>query len=95
MKLKEHIEKFDESLLEEKKLDKIFSHKNNVLLKDHIEKYDESDPNPALHTGFKIEYLDYGNLGVVKATVNNSILQSAVFEPCSLPNTSVSGIATS
>ena len=53
-----------------------------------IEKYDESDPNPALHTGFKIEYLDYGNLGVVKATVNNAILQSAVFEPCSLPNTS-------
>ena len=41
MKLKEHIEKFDESLLEEKKLDKIFS-KNTGLLQEHIEKFNES-----------------------------------------------------
>ena len=41
MKLKEHIEKFDESLLEEKKLDKIFS-KNTGMLQEHIEKFNES-----------------------------------------------------
>ena len=41
MKLKEHIEKFDESLLEEKKLDKIFS-KNTGMLQEHIERFEKS-----------------------------------------------------
>ena len=36
MKLKDHIEKFEESLLEEKKLDKIFSSKNNGMLQDEF-----------------------------------------------------------
>ena len=41
MKLKDHIEKFEESLLEEKKIDKIFS-KNTGMLQEHIERFEES-----------------------------------------------------
>ncbi len=42
MKLKDHIDKFDESLLEEKKLDKIFSSKNTGMLQEHIERFEAS-----------------------------------------------------
>ena len=42
MKLKDHIEKFDKSLLEEKKLDKIFSSKNTGMLQEHIDRFEES-----------------------------------------------------
>ena len=42
MNLKEHLEKFDQSLLEEKQLDKIVSSKKAGMLQEHIARFDEA-----------------------------------------------------
>ena len=52
-----------------------------------IEKYDESDPNPANHTGFKLEYLDSGSIATVRAWIDNYMMTSFPFIPCSSPTT--------
>ena len=52
-----------------------------------IEKYDESDPNPVNHTGFKLEYLDSGSTATVRAWIDNYMMTSLPFIPCSSPTT--------